>query len=103
MDDRRRGGEPVGDQRLDDLTVAGPGDRPHRGSPVDDAGDVQLPAERGHHRQRAQRLLRAGRTVASQHPGLPCVSSCRLAAILNALVFKVVRDTPEGRQDHVMT
>jgi hypothetical protein len=69
VDQRRRRGQPVGDQRLDDLPV---GDQCHladRHGPVDDPGHLQPPAELRDHRQRPQRLVQAGRTELGSKPG----------------------------------
>jgi hypothetical protein len=58
---RRRRGQPVGDQDLDDLPMGHQREVTDRAATVDDAGQIQPPAKLGDHRQRAQRLVHAGR------------------------------------------
>ena len=47
VDERGRRGEPVGDQRLDHLSMGRVRDVAHRDRPIDDACDVQAPGEGG--------------------------------------------------------
>ena len=56
-DHRLRVGQPVGDQRLDDLPVADQGDITHRAGRIDDPRDIQPAGEVRDHRQRPQPLL----------------------------------------------
>jgi transposase-like protein len=46
------------------------GDVAHRARPVDDAGDVESPAELGHHWQGPERLLHTGRAITDLLHGL---------------------------------
>jgi hypothetical protein len=56
--------QPVGHQGLDHLAVGRIGDVAHRAGPVDDAGDIETPAELGDDRECPQRLFHAERSVA---------------------------------------
>ena len=52
-------GQPVRHQGLDHLAVGEDRNLPDGANPVDDAGDVESPAELRYHRQGAQRLVHA--------------------------------------------
>jgi hypothetical protein len=73
---RGRGGQPVGHQDLDHLPMGQGGHLANRAGPIHDALQVKALTEVGHHWQRPQRLLAAGRAVAGAPPRS---SSCLLS------------------------